>query len=46
VEEGVDLDYLGIVGLPRLHILGGVARVMRGPLENKASAYLTLGWRP
>lgn len=46
IEQGVDLDFLGIVGLPRLHALVGVARIIRGPLENKGSAYLSIGWRP
>ena len=46
IEQGVDLDYLGIAGLPRLRALVGVARIVRGPLADKASAYLTLGWRP
>ena len=46
IEQGIDLDYLGLVGLPRLHALAGVARIVRGPLQDKGSAYLTLGWRP
>ncbi len=46
IDEGIDINYLGIVGLPRLHALAGVARVMRGPLQNKGSVYLILGWRP
>ncbi|MBC7844348.1 MAG: hypothetical protein H7099_18700 [Gemmatimonadaceae bacterium] len=46
LEQGIDIDYLGLVGLPRLHALAGIARVVRGPLADKGSAYLTLGWRP
>lgn len=46
LEQGIDIEYLGLVGLPRLHVLAGVARVVRGPLADKGSAYLTLGWRP
>ena len=46
IEESIDLDYLGLVGLPRLHALVGVARIVRGPLAEKASAYLMIGWRP
>jgi len=46
IEQGVDLDYLGLVGLPRLRALVGVARVIRGPLAAKGSAYLSIGWRP
>ena len=46
LEQGLDIDYLGLVGLPRLHALAGVARIVRGPLADKGSAYLTLGWRP
>ncbi len=46
IENGIDLDYLGLVGLPRLHALAGVARIIRGPLRDKGSAYLMLGWRP
>ena len=45
-EQAFDVDYLGIVGLPRFRVLAGVARVMRGPLADKGSAYLTVGWRP
>lgn len=46
IEQGVDVDFLGIVGLPRLHALVGVARIIRGPLAEKGSAYLNIGWRP
>ena len=46
LENGIDLDYLGLVGLPRLHALAGVARIIRGPLRDRGSAYLLLGWRP
>jgi hypothetical protein len=46
LENGIDLDYLGLVGLPRLRALAGVARIIRGPLRDKGSAYLMLGWRP
>jgi hypothetical protein len=46
VERGVEFDYLGLVGLPRLRALAGVARVVRGPLHDKGSAYLMIGWRP
>ena len=46
IEQGFDLDYLGLVGLPRLHALVGVGRIVRGPLADKGSAYLALGWRP
>ena len=46
IEETVDVDYLGLVGLPRLHAVIGAARVIRGPLQNKGSAYLAIGWRP
>lgn len=46
IEHGIDLDYLGLIGLPRLHALAGVARIVRGPLRDKGSAYLMLGWRP
>ena len=46
IEESIDLDYLGLVGLPRLHALVGAARIVRGPLAEKASAYLMIGWRP
>lgn len=45
-EQSFDLDHLGIVGLPRLRVLAGVARVVRGALRDKGSAYVTLGWRP
>ena len=46
IEETVDVDYLGLVGLPRLHAVIGAARVIRGPLQNRGSAYLAIGWRP
>ncbi len=46
VEQAFELDYLGLVGLPRLHALAGVARIVRGPLRDKGSAYFSLGWRP
>ena len=46
VENGIDLDYLGLVGLPRLHALAGVARILSGPLRHRGSAYLMIGWRP
>jgi hypothetical protein len=46
IERGFDFDYLGLVGLPRLRTLAGVARVVRGPLQDKGSAYLLIGWRP
>ncbi len=46
LERGVEFDYLGLVGLPRLRALAGVARVVRGPLQDKGSAYLMIGWRP
>lgn len=46
VERGFDVDHLGLVGLPRLRTLAGVARVIRGPLQDKGSAYLMFGWRP
>ena len=45
-ERSIDLAYLGLVGLPRLHAIAGVARVMRGPLHDKGSLYLNVGWRP
>ncbi len=46
LEQGFDIDYLGLVGLPRLRALAGVARIIRGPLQDKGSAYLMIGWRP
>lgn len=46
IEQAVTLDYLGLVGLPRLQALAGVARIVRGPLQDKGSAYLMIGWRP
>lgn len=46
IEQGFDIDFLGLVGLPRLRTLGGVARIIRGPLQDKGSAYLMFGWRP
>jgi Tol biopolymer transport system component len=46
IEQGFDADYLGLVGLPRLRALGGVARVISGPLRDKGSAYLMIAWRP
>lgn len=46
VEQGIDLDVLGVVGLPRLHALVGIARIIRGPLVDRGSAYLSIGWRP
>lgn len=46
IEQAFDLDYLGLVGLPRLHALVGAGRIVRGPLADKGSAYLALGWRP
>jgi Tol biopolymer transport system component len=46
LEQAFDLDYLGIVGLPNIRLLGGVAHILRGPLKNKPSAYLTFRWRP
>ncbi len=46
VEQAFELDYLGLVGLPRLQALVGVARIVRGPLHDKGSAYFSLGWRP
>jgi hypothetical protein len=46
LERGFDATDLGIVGLPQLHVLGGVAYIARGPLREHASAYLSLGWRP
>jgi hypothetical protein len=46
LEQGFDIDHLGLIGLPRLRALGGVARIIRGPLQDKGSAYLMLGWRP
>ena len=45
-EGTVDVDYLGLVGLPRLQFIAGVARIMRGPLSDRGSAYLSFGWRP
>jgi hypothetical protein len=45
-EQSLDVDYLGLVGLPRIRLLAGVARVVRGPLSDKGSAYLSFGWRP
>ncbi len=46
IERGIEFDYLGLVGLPRLRALAGVARIVRGPLQDKGSAYLMIGWRP
>ncbi|MCC7053146.1 MAG: hypothetical protein IT355_07740 [Gemmatimonadaceae bacterium] len=46
LEQGVALDHLGIVGLPRMRVLAGIARVLRGPVRNSNSAYLAFGWRP
>ncbi|MDZ7631092.1 MAG: hypothetical protein U5K74_07030 [Gemmatimonadaceae bacterium] len=46
LEQGFDIDYLGLVGLPRLRALAGVARIVRGPLQDRTSAYLSLGWWP
>jgi hypothetical protein len=46
LEQAFDLDNLGIVGLPRIRLLGGVAQTVRGPLKNKPSAYLLFRWRP
>ena len=46
LEQGYDVDYLGLVGLPRLRAVAGVARIVRGPLRDKGSAYLSIGWRP
>lgn len=40
------LDYLGLVGLPRMQFIAGAARIMRGPLSDRGSAYLSFGWRP
>jgi len=46
IERGLEFDHLGLVGLPRLRALAGVARIVRGPLQDKGSAYLMIGWRP
>ena len=46
IEKVFDVDHLGLVGLPRLQTLVGVARIVRGPLRDKGSAYFSLGWRP
>lgn len=46
MEKNFDVDHLGLVGLPRLQTLVGVARIVRGPLRDKGSAYFSLGWRP
>ena len=46
MEQAFDVDHLGLVGLPRLQALVGVARIVRGPLRDKGSAYFSLGWRP
>ncbi len=45
-ERALDVEYLGLVGLPRIHLLAGVARIVRGPLTDKGSVYLSFGWRP
>ena len=45
-EREFAIDYLGLVGLPRMQFTAGVARIMRGPLSDKGSAYLSFGWRP
>jgi hypothetical protein len=46
LEQGVDVDYLGLIGLPRLRALAGAALIARGPLRDKGSAYLLIGFRP
>jgi len=46
IEHGLALDKLGIVGLPRFRVAGGVAQVVQGPVKNTASLYLSAGWRP
>ncbi len=46
IERGLALDYLGITGLPRFRVSGGVARIVRGPLRNRSSLYLSAAWRP
>jgi hypothetical protein len=46
LEQGLAFDNLGIVGLPRMRALAGVARVVRGPVRNSSSVYLSFGWRP
>jgi hypothetical protein len=45
-EREFAMEYLGLVGLPRMQFTAGVARIMRGPLRDKGSAYLSFGWRP
>ena len=45
-EYGMSVEHLGAIGLPRVRVLGGVAAILRGPLEHRATAYLSLGWRP
>ncbi|HYW52086.1 MAG TPA: hypothetical protein VE861_15835 [Gemmatimonadaceae bacterium] len=46
LEQSFDLDYLGLVGLPRLRAQAGAAHIFRGSLAGRTSAYLMLGWRP
>ncbi len=46
LEQGFAFDHLGIVGMPRIRVLGGVAYIVRGPLRDKSSAYLMFRWRP
>lgn len=46
IERGFAADYLGLVGLPRVRVIGGVARIVRGPLRDRGSAYFSVGWRP
>lgn len=45
-ERALSIDYLGLVGLPRMRVLAGVAQIVQGPLRNEASLYFTFGWRP
>jgi hypothetical protein len=46
LERGFDATNLGIVGLPQLRVLGGLAYIVRGPLRDRGSAYFSIGWRP
>lgn len=46
IEEGFAIDNLGAIGFPRLRVLGGAAVIVRGPLRQHATAYLSLAWRP